>query len=154
MSTVSMSKTVLFQAIQINISTQFSCIWPIDWTLSGATTPGQVGPGSDGNERVLRIPQSSNIIGTIRLFSDISRTLDIGGGGSHPFAEKQLVYSTAQANWTILSFLRLVIYVKASLVVIVLFNSYLGGIRIESANGRGSTTVVWTHLLQCHSRGC
>ena len=26
--------------------------------LSGATTPGQSGPGSDGNEGVLRIPQS------------------------------------------------------------------------------------------------
>ena len=33
-------------------------------TLSGATTPGQNGPGSDGNEGVLRIPQSSSITGT------------------------------------------------------------------------------------------
>ena len=32
-------------------------IWPIDWTLSGATTLGQSGPGSNGNERVLHIPQ-------------------------------------------------------------------------------------------------
>ena len=32
--------------------------------LSGATTPGQSGPGSDGNEGVLRIPQSSSIAGT------------------------------------------------------------------------------------------
>ena len=36
-------------------------IWPIDRTLSGATTPGQSGPGSDGNEGVLSIPQSSSI---------------------------------------------------------------------------------------------
>ena len=40
---------------------QFSSIWPIDWTLSGATTPGQSGPESDGNERVLCIPQSFSI---------------------------------------------------------------------------------------------
>ena len=40
---------------------QFSSIWPIDRTLSGATTPGQSGPGSDGSEEVLHIPQ---IIGT------------------------------------------------------------------------------------------
>ena len=38
-------KTVLFQAIQFSISTQFSSIWPIDRTLSGATTPGQSEPG-------------------------------------------------------------------------------------------------------------
>ena len=33
-------------------------------TLSGATTPGQSEAGSDGNEGVLRIPQSSSITGT------------------------------------------------------------------------------------------
>ena len=32
--------------------------------LSGATTPGQSGPGSDDNIEVLHIPQSSNITGT------------------------------------------------------------------------------------------
>ena len=31
--------------------------------LSGAATPGQSGPGSDGNEGVLRILQSSIITG-------------------------------------------------------------------------------------------
>ena len=36
-----------------------SSIWLIDWTLSGATTPGQSGPGSNGNEGVLHIPQSA-----------------------------------------------------------------------------------------------
>ena len=40
-----------------------SSIWPIDKTLSGATTPGQSGPGSDGNEGALHIPQSSSITG-------------------------------------------------------------------------------------------
>ena len=56
-----MSKTVLFQAIQFSISTLFSSIWPIDRTLSGATTPGQSRPGGDGNEGVFHIPQSSSI---------------------------------------------------------------------------------------------
>ena len=32
--------------------------------LSSATTPGQSGPGSDDNEGVLHIPQSSSITGT------------------------------------------------------------------------------------------
>ena len=32
--------------------------------LSGATTPGQSGPGSNGNEGVLRIPQSPSITET------------------------------------------------------------------------------------------
>ncbi len=50
-----MSKTVLFQAIQFRISS----IWPIDRALSGVTTQGQSGPGSDGNEGVLQIPQIS-----------------------------------------------------------------------------------------------
>ena len=59
-----MSKIVLFQTIQFSISTQFSSIWPIDRTLPGATTPGQSGPGSDGNQGVLCIPQSSSITGT------------------------------------------------------------------------------------------
>ena len=42
---------------------QFSCIWPIDSALLGGTIPGQSGPGCDDNERVLRIPQSLNVIG-------------------------------------------------------------------------------------------
>ena len=36
-------------------------IWPIDRTLSGSTTPGQSGPGTDGDEGALCILQSSNI---------------------------------------------------------------------------------------------
>ena len=57
-------KRVLFHAIQFCTSTQFSSIWPIDRTLYDVTTPGLCGRGSDGNEWVLRIPQSSSIIGT------------------------------------------------------------------------------------------
>ena len=39
-STVSISKTALFQPIQLSISRQFSSIWPIDRTLSGAIPSG------------------------------------------------------------------------------------------------------------------
>ena len=38
-----------------------SYIWPIDSTLSGATTPGLSEPVSNGNEEALCVPQSSSI---------------------------------------------------------------------------------------------
>ena len=38
-----------------------SSIWPIDKTISGTTTTGQSGPGSDGNEGLLRISQTFSI---------------------------------------------------------------------------------------------
>ena len=49
---------------EIRAGTATSWWWPIDRTLSGATTPGQRVPGSDGNERVLNIPQSRSITET------------------------------------------------------------------------------------------
>ncbi len=54
-----MSKIALFQTIQFSISTHLSSISLIDRTLSGATTLGQSGPGSDGNERVHSITGAS-----------------------------------------------------------------------------------------------
>ena len=45
------------------MSTLFSLIWPIDRTVSGATTPGQRRPVGDGNKGVLHIHQSSSITG-------------------------------------------------------------------------------------------
>ena len=73
-------KTVLFQTIQFSISMQFSSIKPIDKTLSGTTTLGLSGPGSNGNEGVLYIYPKYQYYWnlTIRLFSVISRTL-VGG---------------------------------------------------------------------------
>ena len=58
------TKTVLLQRIQFSISIHLSSIWPIDRTLSSATNSGQSESGSDGNNRVLRIPQSFSITGT------------------------------------------------------------------------------------------
>ena len=94
-----MSKAVLFKGIWFSINMQFSCIWLIDRTQSGATTPGQGGPGSNSNKGVLCIPQSSSITGTSPsdcLVSYLGYSL---GEESHPSAEKQLVYSTTLANW-------------------------------------------------------
>ena len=93
-----MSKTVLFLKIQFNISTQFSSIWSIDRTLSGATTPNQSEHGSYGNEGVLRIPQTSP--------SDCS--VSYPGhmlGGSYPSTEMKLVYSTVPTDWSRVKFI-------------------------------------------------
>ena len=60
--------------------------------------PGQSGPGSDGNEGVLRIPQSSSTAGT----SPSDCLVSYPGHflvGSYPSAEVQSVYSTAPADW-------------------------------------------------------
>ena len=60
-------KSLPLETIQFSMSTQFKCqkssIWPIDRTLSGATTPDKSEPGSGGNEEVFRIPQCSSIPG-------------------------------------------------------------------------------------------
>ena len=72
-----MTKTLLIQTIQFNISTHFSSIWPINRILSGVTTPGQSWAGSDGNEGLLN--HYRNL--TIRLFCGITWT---------PFGEEVL----------------------------------------------------------------
>ena len=67
-------------------------------TLSSATTPGQSGPESNGNEGVLCILQSASITGTSK--SDCSVSYPVHSlGGSYPSIEIQSVYSTAPANW-------------------------------------------------------
>ena len=73
-------------------------IWPIDSTQSDATTPGQSGLGSNGNERALRIPQSSSI--TKAPLSDcLVSYLGHSLGESYPSAVMELMYSTAPADW-------------------------------------------------------
>ena len=88
-------KTVLFQTIQFSISTQFTSIWPIDWTLSGATA------GNDGNKGVLHIAQSSNITGA----SPSDCLVLYPGhllGEFYPSTEMKLVYSASPADWATL----------------------------------------------------
>ena len=115
-----MSKTVQFQTIQFSISTHFSSIKPIDRALSGATTPGQRGLESNGNEGVLRIPQSSSITGSspldylvsyplveglplcrekVGVFNSPNRLGHSLERESYPWAEMQSMYSTAPTDW-------------------------------------------------------
>ena len=58
---IQFSLTVLIQMIQFSISMQLVLFNPKIGPFSGATILGQSGPGSNGNEGVLRIPQSSCI---------------------------------------------------------------------------------------------
>ena len=58
-----------------------SSIKPIDRALSGATTPGHSGPGSNGNKGVLRISQGSSITGTSLLDCLVSYPGHSLGGG-------------------------------------------------------------------------
>ena len=61
---------------------------------------GKSGPESDGNKGVLRIPQSSWITGASQLDCLVSYPRH-SLGVSYPFAEMQLVYFTASADWAI-----------------------------------------------------
>ena len=99
-------QTVLFQTNQFSISYLFvlslnvkQFIWPKDRTVSGATTPNQSGPGSDGNEGVLCIPES--ITGTSALDCLVTYPEHSLVEGSYPSAEVQLMYSIAtnQVDW-------------------------------------------------------
>ena len=59
-----------------------SSIWLINRTLSGASTPGQSGPGSNSNEGVFYFPQKYHIAGTL-----LSDCLVSYQGRSYPSAE-------------------------------------------------------------------
>ena len=76
-----------------------SSILHIDKTLSGATTPGQSGPGHYGNEWVLHIPQSSKYGASPSncLMSYPGHSLV---GGSYPLPTCKSVYSTASVDRT------------------------------------------------------
>ena len=67
-------------------------------TLSVVTTPGQSGPGSDGNEGVFCIPQSSSIIEASPSDCFVSYP-GLSKRMPYPSAEMQSVYSTAPADW-------------------------------------------------------
>ena len=68
----------------------------IDWTLSGTSTLGQSGPGSNDDEGVLHITQSFRIGASTSdgLLSYPGHSLV----GSYPFAEIQSVYSTVPTD--------------------------------------------------------
>ena len=58
-----------------------SSIWLLDSTLSGATTPGQSGPGSNDNESVLYIHPDSLVNHPDALFFQYGINLLIDGNG-------------------------------------------------------------------------
>ena len=69
-----------------------SFIWLVDRTRSSATIPGQSGPGSNGNEGVLYIPQSSSITEDSASDYLVLYPGDSLSGKSYASAEPQSVY--------------------------------------------------------------
>ena len=67
-----------------------SSIQPIVLTLSDATTPGKSGPGNDRNDRIICIPQNSNISEASPTYSLMSYPGHSLLEGSYPSAEMQL----------------------------------------------------------------
>ena len=102
---------------------QLSSIWPVDRTLSVATTSGRSRLGRDSNKWVLRVLQNSSINGTsqsnclghslvggLTPLQRSSRCIlqpqptgpqDTRWGEAYPSAEKQLEYSKAPVDWAI-----------------------------------------------------
>ena len=122
-----------------------SSIWSIDRTLSGATTPDQSGHGGNGNEEVLRIPQSSCI--TEASLSDC--LMSYPGHllwESYLSAEMQSVYSTASGDWATGHSLG-ESYLSAEM------QSVYSTVPADCAtkNEHNSMTRVWTHSLRCRS---
>ena len=74
-------------------------------------TPGQSGSRSDANEGILCIPQSSSITGTSPSDCLVSYPGHPLGVGTYPSAEKQLVYSTAPADWARMYALNVCVYI-------------------------------------------
>ena len=68
-------------------------------TLSGTTTLGQSGPGNNGSEGVLDIPQSSRA-GASPSDSLVSYS-GLSLGEYYPIEEMQSVYSTSPADWAL-----------------------------------------------------
>ena len=69
-----------------------SSIWPTDRALSSTTTLDQSGPGSDGNEEVLHILQSSSITGAARSDCLVS----------YRDTRKETLTSLSGCSWSIL----------------------------------------------------
>ena len=86
-----------------------SLIWPIYRTLSGVSTLGHSETGSNGNEGVLRIPQSSRAEGSL------SDGLILYSG--HLLLNTPTV-STASANWALPLWVRVDLGVMTSIPVL------------------------------------
>ena len=109
---------------------------PLIGPLSGATTPSQSGPGSDGNKGVLRIPQKASIAGTSPSDYLVPYTGHSLGGGLTPLQRSSWCILSPQSTgqfsflvFVVLSFvlmlplLLLVTAVSISLLFFVYFSS-------------------------------
>ena len=74
---------------------------PLIGPYQAGTIQGQSEPGSNGNEGVLRIPQSSIIAGTSPIDCLVSYPGQSLRGGSYLFAVAESAYSTAADDWAI-----------------------------------------------------
>ena len=100
---IQFSQTVLIQTIQFSISMQFYSRH-IDRALSGATISGQSGPGSNGNEGVFCIPQSSSITGTSPSDCLVSYPGNLLGGLAPLQRSNRCTYSPSRLGNPVLVF--------------------------------------------------
>ena len=97
-----MSKTARFQTIQFRVTTLFSTIWPIKNILSGATTPDQSRPRSDGNSGILQIPHCSHISGASALDFFVSYNWTLVCGEVLPLCREAGCVFCSPADWATL----------------------------------------------------
>ena len=120
-----------------------SSIWPIDRTLSGATTLDHSGPGSNDNEWVLCIPQRSSITGA--SLSDclvsITKTL-IGEVGVLSLSRDVVDVFSPLADWAITN-LAFKIYYYQSFHHKTKSRSVLGGLTIYVSVLHFFSLVLW-----------
>ena len=95
--TVKWFQVLLYQSLTSIICLHTVCsIWLIDRILSGATTLGQGGPGSNGNEGVLYISQIFKVGD-----SSSDGLMPYLGLLSYPSVETQLKHFTVPVNWDV-----------------------------------------------------
>ena len=98
------------------------------------------GPESDGNEGVLRIPQSSSITGA----SPSDFLMSYPGHFCYPSSAKQSVYSTAPADWA----LKIWIMMKKS----VIEKMQIVKLKITHANQNSNEQMVWHEVGKNYQR--
>ena len=82
----------------VNLNHSLILFHPYIGPLLGTTTPGQSAPGSNDNERVLCIPQSSSITGVSSSDCLVSYSGHSYGGVLPLYREAVGVYSTAPVD--------------------------------------------------------
>ena len=122
-----------------------SSIWPIDRTLSSATTPGQSRPGSNGNERVLHIPQSiTGALPSDCLVSYPGHLL----AGALLLCRKQLMYYTASANRATLVEGGVLYFCRDAIGVFLSLSPWLDYITLSPNGPETNGNEVILHILQ------